>query len=67
MAFPVGGRARFDWGDGSTLALVSFDGKGPERVTVAVAHERLPDPDEAETAKAAWRERLGALQAFLTA
>jgi hypothetical protein len=32
-----------------------------------VAHERLPDPDEAEAAKAAWRERLANLKSLLEA
>lgn len=59
--------ARFDWGDGSTRVSVSFDDKGPAKATVAVAHERLPDPDEAETAKASWRERLANLESFLEA
>lgn len=54
--------ARFDWEDGSTRVSVSFDSKGPAKTTVAVAHERLPDPDEAELAKAAWRERLTVLK-----
>jgi uncharacterized protein YndB with AHSA1/START domain len=60
-----GRTARFDWGDGATRVTVSFVEKGPAKSTVAVAHERLPDPDEAETAKAAWRERLAGLKAFL--
>jgi Domain of unknown function (DUF4287) len=60
-----GHTARFDWGDGSTRVSVSFVDKGPAKATVAVAHERLPDPDEAETAKAAWRERLSDLKSFL--
>ena len=59
--------ARFDWGDGSTRASVSFVGKGPPKATVAVAHERLPDPDEAETAKTSWRVRLTDLKSFLEA
>ena len=56
--------ARFDWGDGATRLLVSFDAKGPAKTTVTVSHERLPDPDEAETAKVAWRGRLADLKAF---
>ena len=56
--------ARFDWGDGATRLLVSFDAKGPAKTTVTVSHERLPDPDEAETAKVAWRERLAELKAL---
>jgi hypothetical protein len=62
-----GRTARFDWGDGSTRASVSFVDKGPAKVTVAVAHERLPDPDEAETAKVSWRVRLADLESFLEA
>jgi hypothetical protein len=56
--------ARFDWEDGSTRVSVSFDAKGPAKTIVAVAHERLPDPDEAELAKASWRKRLAELKAF---
>jgi hypothetical protein len=32
-----------------------------------VAHERVPDADEAETAKLLWRERLPDLKSFLQA
>jgi hypothetical protein len=60
-----GRTARFDWGDGSTRLSVSFDDKGPSRSAVAVAHERLPDADEAETTKLWWRERLSDLKSFL--
>jgi len=60
-----GRTARFDWEDGATRVSVSFDGKGPSKSTVAVAHERLPDADEAETAKASWRRRLADLKTFL--
>lgn len=59
--------ARFTWSDGATRVHVSFDPKGPGKTVVAVAHERLPDPDEAETAKAAWRQRLSHLKAYLEA
>ena len=57
--------ARFDWGGGPTRVGVSFEGKGPSKATVAVAHERLPDPDEAETTKASWRKRLADLKSYL--
>ena len=60
-----GHTARFNWGDGPTRVLVSFDDKGPSKSAVAVAHERLPDPDEAETAKLSWRKRLSDLKSFL--
>ena len=57
--------ARFDWGDGPTRVIVTFDGKGPSKATAYVAHERLADPEAAEAAKAAWKERLAALKSVL--
>jgi hypothetical protein len=60
-----GHTARFNWGDGATRVSVSFEDKGPAKATVAVAHERLPDADEAELAKASWRERLANLKSLL--
>jgi uncharacterized protein YndB with AHSA1/START domain len=57
--------ARFDWDDGSTRVNVSFVEKDPAKATVSVAHERLPDPDEAERAKASWRQRLADLKSLL--
>ncbi|MGH2787772.1 MAG: hypothetical protein ACRDJV_07655 [Actinomycetota bacterium] len=60
-----GRSARFNWEDGSTRVNVGFIDKGPSKSTVALAHERLADADEAETAKALWKERLGELRSFL--
>jgi hypothetical protein len=60
-----GHTARFDWGDGATRVSVSFEDKGAGKAIVAVAHERLPDADEAEVTKASWRERLAGLKSFL--
>jgi hypothetical protein len=57
--------ARFDWDDGSTRVNVSFVEKDSAKATVSVAHERLPDPDEAERAKASWRQRLADLKILL--
>jgi hypothetical protein len=57
--------ARFDWDDGATRVLVSFVDKGRDKASVSVAHERLPDPDEAETAKASWRARLSDIKSLL--
>jgi hypothetical protein len=45
--------------------IATFDPKAPAKTSAAVAHERLPDPDEAEGARAAWWARLGALKVFL--
>jgi hypothetical protein len=60
-----GRTARFNWKDGSTRVNVSFEEKGPSKSTVALAHEKLPDADEAETAKTLWRERLADLKSWL--
>ena len=57
--------ARFDWGDGTTRILVTFDAKGPEKASAHVSHERLPDETVAEVAKAQWKNRVTALKAFL--
>ncbi|MGH2775600.1 MAG: DUF4287 domain-containing protein [Actinomycetota bacterium] len=60
-----GRTARFNWEDGSTRVIVGFIDKGPSKSTVALAHERLGDADEAETMKAFWRARLTELKSFL--
>lgn len=57
--------ARFDWGDGATRVMVTFDAKGPAKATAAVAHERLPDAETAEIAKAVWRTRVARLKTVL--
>lgn len=57
--------ARFIWEDGATRVNVGFIDKGPSKSTVAVAHERLPDADEATTTKAMWKKRLAELKSFL--
>lgn len=57
--------ARFGWGDASTRVNVGFIDKGASRSTVSLAHERLPDADEAETVKAMWKERLEQLKSWL--
>lgn len=60
-----GRSARFDWGDGSTRVNVGFTAKGASKSTVALAHERLADADEAESTKALWKQRLVELKSFL--
>lgn len=57
--------ARFDWGDGRTRILVTFDAKGPMKSSAHVSHERLPDETVAEVAKAQWKMRVAELKAFL--
>ena len=62
---PVAWTARLDWEGGPSRLLVTFEDKGPAKTTVTVSHERLQDPDAAEAAKLAWRQRLGGLKAYL--
>jgi hypothetical protein len=57
--------ARFDWVDGPTRVNVDFMDKGPSKSTVAVAHQRLADADEAEARKAMWKEQLTELKSCL--
>jgi hypothetical protein len=57
--------ARFDWEDGSTRVNVVFSEKGPSKSSVAVAHQKLADPAEAEKTKAVWKLRLAELKSFL--
>jgi hypothetical protein len=57
--------ARFDWEDGSTRVVAWFIEKGPDKSTISLAHEKLPDADEAETMKALWRRKLSELKSHL--
>lgn len=57
--------ARFDWPDPRSIVIVYIGPKGPDRSTVAVQHERLPDAETAERLKVEWRARLGQLKAEL--
>jgi hypothetical protein len=59
--------ARFDWGDSDTRVVVGFEAKGDAKSTAALAHERLPDAEQAERMKAFWRERVAALKEVLEA
>ncbi len=56
--------ARFDWEDGPTRLVASFEDRG-DRSRVEIRHERLPDAEAAEARKAFWRERLGVLKRVL--
>jgi hypothetical protein len=59
--------ARFDWDDGSSRILLTFEEKGPGKATAHVAHERLRDSEAAEAEKASWKARLAGLRSFLEA
>jgi hypothetical protein len=56
---------RFDWGDSSTRVVVGFTAKGEGKSSAALAHEKLPDAEEAERMKAFWRERVAVLKEVL--
>jgi uncharacterized protein YndB with AHSA1/START domain len=60
-----GRSARFDWEDGATRVNVDFTAQGEAKSQAAVEHERLPDVQAAEEAKAFWRERMAALKDLL--
>jgi hypothetical protein len=60
-----GRSARFDWDDGATRVNVSVVAAGEAKSQAAVEHERLPDAQAAEKAKAYWRERLEVLKTVL--
>ena len=57
--------ARYDWEDGSTRVVVTFDAKGTAKATVHVSHEKLPDADTADEMKAYWRAALVDLKTWL--
>lgn len=57
--------ARFDWDGGTSRVTVTFAPKGSSKTSVAVAHERISDEKTAQDLKAAWKERLGVLAAYL--
>jgi hypothetical protein len=61
-----GKTARFDFPADGSRVHVYFTPKGREKTTVAVACERLPDPESVEERREFWKERLGWLAKVLT-
>jgi uncharacterized protein YndB with AHSA1/START domain len=57
--------ARYDWEDGATRVNVGFTARSDTTSTIALSHERLPDPDAAEEMKRWWRGRLAELKTLL--
>jgi hypothetical protein len=53
-------RMRMAWHDGTTVEAM-FIAKSPQKSTVAVTHQKLPDKAAAEKMKAWWGERLNAI------
>jgi hypothetical protein len=60
-----GRAARFDWEGGATRIGVTFAANGEGRCDVAVEHERLPRRQDADEARASWKDRLGTLKTLL--
>jgi uncharacterized protein DUF4287 len=53
------------WEVGSTRLTVGFYAKGDAKSQVALAHERIADPQQADELKAFWRERMSMLKGLL--
>jgi uncharacterized protein YndB with AHSA1/START domain len=56
---------RFDFRDGTSRVVVSFDPKGRSKTTVAVQHERLPDARAVEEMRGMWKDHLARLAKML--
>ena len=54
--------ARFDWDADGSRVHVAFESKGAGKSRLALSHERLAGPDEAERMKAFWRRRVTGLK-----
>lgn len=59
-----GSSAKFLW-DGSSRVTVSFLEKGSSKSTIVVSHDRLVGAEQAQIAKARWKERLVELKSYL--
>ena len=58
-------QVRFDVGDAGARVTLSLEATTQDRTSVAIQHSGLADETSAEAAKAAWRNRLMALKAFV--
>ena len=56
---------RFDFRDGTSRVVASFDSKGRSKTTVTIQHERLPDAGAVEEMRALWKELLDRLATVL--
>jgi uncharacterized protein YndB with AHSA1/START domain len=57
--------ARFAWDGGSSRVAVTVTPKQRSKATVSVVHDQLTDPNQAQSMKAFWRERLSDLKTDL--
>lgn len=53
------------WEEGPTRITVAFVDKDKNKSQVALAHERIPTPQQADELKAFWRERMATLKKSL--
>lgn len=56
---------RFDFRDGTSRVVASFDPKDRSKTTVTIQHERLPGADAVEEMRALWKEQLKRLATVL--
>jgi hypothetical protein len=54
---------RYDWDDGSTRVIATFDASSSGKSRLTINHERLPDAETAAEMKTWWRSRLAAFPA----
>jgi uncharacterized protein YndB with AHSA1/START domain len=57
---------RFDFSDGTSRVVATFDPKDVSKTTVTVQHERLPDARAVEEMRAMWKEHLNRLAKALS-
>jgi hypothetical protein len=60
-----GRSVRFDFRDGTSRVVASFDPKDRNKTTVTVQHERLPDARAVEEMRGLWKEHLNRLAKVL--
>lgn len=54
-----------EWEDASTRLTLGFYAKDEGKSQIALAHEKIADPEQADELKAFWRKRLGVLKELL--
>ena len=62
----AGKTGRYDFRDGTSRVLTSFESKGRGKATVHIQHEKLPEAGSVEELRSFWKERLGKLAEVLT-
>jgi hypothetical protein len=62
----AGKSGRYDFRDGTSRVMTSFESKGRGKSTVYIQHEKLPDAGAVEVMRGFWKERLARLAEILT-